>query len=300
VDLRKLLTRPGCAVAVGAHDPAVAKLVEAAGFAAVYVSGSASSTVVGGFADLGLLSFKEMLDHAAHVIAATELPVLCDVDTGFGGPTIVKRTVREYELIGAAGIHIEDQTFPKRCGQTEGATLIGVDEMCAKIAAAKEAQRDDALVVVARTDARQCEGLRGMIARARAYVDAGADAIFPEALLSTEELRQVREEIDAPLVADVPEWGRSPTTPVAELSGAGLSLAIFAVSTMRVALFAVRSFLADLALEQTQQAWLDRMVTRDELDLLLGLSRTREDEQRLADIGARLANEPSSRVTNPR
>src|SRR4051794_37811805 len=121
---RELLSRPGCAMAIGAYDPSVARLVEASGFEMVYVSGSASSTAVTGFTDVGLISFKEMLDNARNVVACTSLPVLCDIDTGNGNVMNVKRTIREYEQIGAAGVHMEDQTFPKRCGQTAGASIV--------------------------------------------------------------------------------------------------------------------------------------------------------------------------------
>lgn len=289
-ELRRILAEPGCAMAVGAYDPVVAKLVERAGFPVVYVSGSASSTCVGGFPDVGLLSFTELLQNARHVVNATSLPALCDVDTGFGNVINVKRTIREFDAIGAAGVHMEDQTFPKRCGQTAGATLIETREMVAKILAAKEAQRSDDFVLIARTDARQCEGFEAAVRRGRAYAAAGADAIFPEALLTPEEFRQYREEVDVPLVIDVPEWGRSPTMTVAELADWGFDLAIFAVSTLRVALGAIRRFLADLEAQRTQRAWIPEMMTRAEMDELLGLTAIREDEERLE----RLAEESSA------
>jgi 2-methylisocitrate lyase-like PEP mutase family enzyme len=283
-ELRRVLAAPGCAMAVGAYDPAVAKLVERAGFPVVYVSGSGSSTAVAGFTDVGLLSFSEMRDNARHIVNATSLPALCDIDTGFGSVTNVKRTIREFEAIGAGGVHIEDQTFPKRCGQTAGATLVEKAEMVAKLYAAQVAQRSDDFVLVVRTDARQCEGLDALVERSRAYVEAGADAIFPEALLEPDEFKRVREELDVPLVIDVPEWGRSPTMTIAELEEWGFDLGIFAISTLRVALAAVRSFLGDLAAEQTQRPWLDGMMTRAELDELVGLPAIRADEERLEQL----------------
>jgi 2-methylisocitrate lyase-like PEP mutase family enzyme len=283
-ELRRVLAAPGCAMAVGAYDPAVAKLVERAGFPVVYVSGSGSSTAVAGFTDVGLLSFSEMRDNARHIVNTTSLPALCDIDTGFGSVTNVKRTIREFEAIGAGGVHIEDQTFPKRCGQTAGATIVEKAEMVAKIYAAKEAQQSDDFVLVVRTDARQAEGLDSLVDRSRAYVEAGADAIFPEALLEPDEFKRVREELDVPLVIDVPEWGRSPTMTIAELEEWGFDLGIFAISPLRVALGAVRSFLGDLAAEQTQRPWLDRMMTRAELDELVGLPAIRADEERLEQL----------------
>ena len=283
-DLRRVLEQPGCAIAVGAYDPAVAKLVERAGFPIVYASGSASATCVAGLPDVGLLSFTELLDNARHIVNATSLPVLCDVDTGFGNATNVKRTIREFEAVGAAGVHIEDQTFPKRCGQTAGAAVIDVSEMAAKIYAAKEAQRGDDFVLVVRTDARQCEGFEAVLERSKAYVAAGADAIFPEALLTADEFRRCREELDVALVIDVPEWGRSPTMTVAELEEWGFDLGIFAVSALRIALGAVRRFLVGLQSERTQKPWIPEMMTRAELDELLGLIAIREDEERLARL----------------
>ena len=283
-EFRRILGQPGCAMAVGAYDPAVAKLVELAGFPVVYVSGSGSSTAVGGFPDVGLLTLSEMLDNARHIINATSTPTLCDIDTGNGNVTNVARTIREFEAIGAAGVHMEDQSFPKRCGQTAGATIIDTAEMAAKIYAAKEAQRDDDFVLIVRTDARQCEGFEETIRRGRAYVEAGADAIFPEALLTPDEFRRYREEIDVPLVIDVPEWGRSPTMTIAELEEWGFDLGIFAVSALRVALGAVREFLSVLSEEQTQKSWIPKMMTRAEMDVLLGLTAIRENEERLEEL----------------
>lgn len=286
---REILGRPGCAMAVGAYDPSVARLVEGAGFEVVYVSGSGSATAVNGFTDVGLISFKEMLDNARNVVAVTSLPTLCDIDTGNGNVINVKRTIGEYQQIGAAGVHIEDQTFPKRCGQTAGASLIPTAEMCAKIYAAKEAA-DDEFVVAVRTDARQTEGMDGVLARSRAYVDAGCDAIFPEALLGPDEFRRTREELPGvALMIDVPEWGRSSTMTVDELEDWGFDLGIFAISAMRVALGAVRAFLGDLRRDRTQRPWLDRMMTRAEVDELLGLPGLREDEERLLALGERAA-----------
>jgi methylisocitrate lyase len=273
-------------MAVGAYDPAVAKLVEKAGAPLVYVSGSGSSTSVGGFTDVGLLSFSEMLHNARHIVAATSLPTICDIDTGFGNVTNVQRTIREFEAIGAAGVHIEDQTFPKRCGQTAGASVVPVGEMQSKIYAAKEAQSADDFVLIVRTDARQCEGMDAVIERGRAYVAAGADALFPEALLTPDEFVRARQELDVPLVIDIPEWGRSPTFTLDELQEWGWQLGIYAISAMRVALFAVRAFLDDLVSQRTQRTWLPEMMTRADVDDLLGLPEIREDEERLTRLFA--------------
>ena len=268
--LRAALASPRCVAAVGAHDPTIARLADQAGFEVLCASGSSTAAVVAGLPDIGLVTFTEMLTHAGHIVAATDRPVLCDIDTGFGGVMNVKRTIREYEAIGAAGVLMEDQTFPKRCGQTAGATTISTAEMVAKIYAAKDAQARDDLVLVARTDARQTEGLDGAIRRCHAYLEAGADAVLPVGLPSEEEFRACAAEIDAPLVTDVPEWGRAPTMTIADLDSWGWSLGVFAVSALRVALHAVREFLDDLAADGTQRPWLTRMETREAMDELIG------------------------------
>jgi methylisocitrate lyase len=286
---RQILHRDGCTAAVGAHDPTVAKLIEEAGFEVVCASGSSTAAVVAGLPDVGLVSFTEMLSHAHNIIAATSLPVFCDADTGFGNLTNVKRTIREYEAAGAAGLFIEDQEFPKRCGQTAGARCIPVAEMQSKVFAAKEAQLDDDFVLVARTDGRSAEGLEGAISRSVAYAKAGADAILPIGLQDPAEFRALREAVDLPLVTDVPEWGRAPTLTLAELDDVGFQLGVFAISAMRVALHAVSAFLGDLHREGTQKAWMDRMMTRQELDALLDLPGVRADEQRVTDLASGLS-----------
>lgn len=299
-ELRRVLAEDGCAAAVGAYDPTVAKLVEEAGFPVVYVSGSATATSVAGFPDVGLLGLSELAENARHIVNAVSVPVLCDVDTGFGNTTSVVRTIREFEALGAAGVHIEDQTFPKRCGQTAGAECIETAEMVSKIYAAKEAQLDDSFVVIVRTDARQCEGLDAMVARCRAYAEAGADALFPEALESHDEFRRVGETLEMPLVIDVPEWGRSPLLSLDELAEFDFDLGIYALSAMRVALAAARGFLGALSRDRTQEPWLDRMMSRDELDQLLGLSATRVEEERLEQLGKLAAGRiPGQRADTP-
>ena len=283
-EFRRILAGAQPGMAIGAYDPVVAKLVERTGFPMVYVSGSGSSSAVGGFTDAGLLSFTEMLANARHIVAATALPTLCDIDTGFGNVTNVKRTIREFESIGAAGVHIEDQTFPKRCGQTLGADIIPVHEMQAKIYAAKEAQRDDSFVLIVRTDARQVLGMDGVIERGQAYIEAGADALFPEALRSPDEFRRAREAFAVPLVIDVPEWGISPTMTMADLEEWGWNLGIYAISALRIAVGAVRGFLGTLHDERTQLSAVSQMATRAEMDELLGLNAIRRDEERIEGL----------------
>lgn len=279
-ELRRVLASPECAMAVGAYDPTVAKLIELVGFPVVYASGSSASSCTIGAPDVGLASFTEVLDHARRVIRATSLPVLCDIDTGYGNVTNVIRTVREFEAAGAAGVHLEDQTFPKRSPNTVGTEVVPLAEMLAKVYAAKEAQLSDEFVLVARTDARQTEGLEGAIRRARAYRQAGADAVFPEGLRSLEEIRQFRDQVDAPLIVHIPEWGRTPLLKVEEVIGSA-NIALFSVSAQRVALGAVSRFLHDLQAVGTQADWLPQMFTRASMAELLGLDGIRSDEDRL-------------------
>ncbi|HYI67383.1 MAG TPA: isocitrate lyase/phosphoenolpyruvate mutase family protein [Candidatus Limnocylindrales bacterium] len=281
---REILSRDDCTAAVGAHDPTVAKLIEQAGFEVICASGSSTAAVIAGLPDVGLVSFTEMLTHAHNIIAATSLPVFCDADTGFGNLTNVKRTVREYESAGAAGLFIEDQVFPKRCGQTEGAECISTREMQSKIFAAKETQSDDDFVLVARTDGRSAEGLEGAISRSVAYAHAGADAILPIGLQNDAEFRALRAAVEVPLITDIPEWGRAPTLTLDELRSVGFQLGVFAVSAMRVSLHAVSAFLRDLRDDGTQIPWLDRMMTRAELDAVLDLPGVRSEEVRLTEL----------------
>jgi len=226
---------------------------------------------VGGFPDVGLLTFTEMLDNARHVINATSLPTLCDVDTGYGNVTNVARTIREFEAVGAAGVHIEDQTFPKRCGQTAGATIVDTAEMQAKIFAAKEAQADDDFVLIVRTDARQCEGFDATIERSRAYIEAGADAIFPEALVNADMFRAFAKAMPGvKLLANMTEFGRTPFFTAGEFEQMGYKMVIWPVSAFRVANKAQAKLYAMLKRDGGAQAMLDQMQTRAELYELIG------------------------------
>src|SRR5439155_5366218 len=188
---RALLAAPGLIIAPGAYDALSARLIEQAGFDVVYMTGSGAANSLLGQPDLGLTTMTEMAGQAARVGAATTLPVVADADTGYGGPLNVRRTVQEYERAGVAALHIEDQTFPKRCGHFAGKSVIPIDEMVAKIKAAVAARSDPDLVVIARSDAAAVEGIDAALKRGRAYQAAGADALFIEAPSSVDELRQI-------------------------------------------------------------------------------------------------------------
>jgi len=254
------------AVAVpGAFNALTAKMAERLGFKAVYLSGGALSAGWAGVPDIGLLTQTEFAEQAAVIARATGLPLLCDADTGFGEALHVERTVRLYEQAGAAGLHLEDQVMPKRCGHLTGKGLIGTDSMCAKIRAAVRSRHDPDFVVIARTDARSVEGFEQALERAKAYRDAGADMIFPEALESAEEFGRFAEAIDVPLLANMTEFGRGPLLSVAELSTLGYRVVLFPLTPFRAAMRAAEETLIALRDQGTQRDRIDRLQTRAEL-----------------------------------
>jgi len=216
--LRGAIAR-GCVVMPGAFNAATARLIERCGFSAVYISGAGLANATAGVPDIGLLTLSEVSQLAGYIADAVSIPALADADTGFGGAENVARTVRTFERIGLAGMHLEDQEFPKRCGHLTGKTLVPVDEMSQKLRAAVSARRDKDFLIVARTDARAVEGLDSAVQRAKAYLEAGADAIFPEALQSAGEFRNFARKVRAPLMANMTEFGKSPFRPSASAGG---------------------------------------------------------------------------------
>jgi methylisocitrate lyase len=278
--LRTLLAGPGIVMVPGAHDALTARLAEEAGFPACYMTGSGTVAALLGLPDVGLITMPEMVMNARYLSGALSIPLICDADTGYGNAINVMRTVREYEAAGAAGLHIEDQVFPKRCGHMEGKAVIPLEEMVGKIRAAREARRDPDLVIIARTDARAVEGVDGAIRRARAYVEAGADAIFPEAPRSVEELARFAAEIPGPLLANMTEFGQTPLVPAAELERLGYRLVIYPVSALRVAHRAIQELFARIKRTGSQAECLDRMAHRQALYELVGLPAIRAAESR--------------------
>jgi methylisocitrate lyase len=253
----------------GVFCPLVARLAERYGFRGVYLSGAALSASMA-LPDIGLVTLSEFVAEARRVSAATALPLLCDADTGFGEALAVERTVREFEAAGVAGIHLEDQHLPKRCGHLSGKTLAEPATMTAKIRAAVAAKRDPDFVLIARTDARGVTGFDDAVDRAKRYVDAGADAIFPEALESPQEFERFAKAVTAPLLANMTEFGKSPLIDAATLGSMGYRLILFPVSTFRSALRAAEATLKDIAAHGTQSRSVDAMLTRAELYDLLG------------------------------
>lgn len=248
----------------GAFSPLVALMIQERGFEGVYVSGAALSADLG-LPDVGLTTLPEIALRGRQIARVTDLPTIIDVDTGFGEPMNAARTVREIEEAGLAGCHIEDQMSPKRCGHLDNKALISRTDMARKIRAAADAKRDPDFLLMARTDARASEGLAAAIDRARAYVDAGADAIFPEALTDPREYEAFRAAFDVPLLANMTEFGKTPLLTRDELAGLGYNIAIYPVTSLRLAMFGVERGLATLAEEGTQAALLDSMQTRARL-----------------------------------
>ena len=253
----------------GVPNASMARKVEQAGFEAVYVSGAGLANSTAGVPDIGLLSMEEVARLAGYVAHAVRIPAIVDADTGFGEGEQVAQTIRELEKAGLAGCHIEDQEFPKRCGHLAGKSIVDVKAMVGRIEAAVGARRDRDFMIVARTDARGAEDFKSSVKRAAAYVEAGADAIFPEALQSADEFRDFAREINAPLMANMTEFGKSPLLSFRELADVGYRMIIFPQSAFRVSMKASEEFFRALKRSGTQNDWLDQMQTRQELyDLL--------------------------------
>ena len=270
--LRELIAQ-GTVVLPGAFNALTAMQIERAGFDAVYVSG-AGIAAARGLPDIGLLSMTEVVADAGAIARSVAIPALADADTGYGPPLSVMRTVEVFEQAGLAGLHLEDQESPKKCGHLPDKRLVAVAEMAQKIGAAAQARRDRDFLIVARTDARAVEGLDGAVKRARAYVNAGADAIFPEALESAEEFKAFaqalkKDRLAVPLVANMTEFGKTPYLTVKEFEALGYRLVLFPVTALRVATQAIEAMLEELRSLGTQQRSLDKMQTRQRLYELL-------------------------------
>jgi methylisocitrate lyase len=265
--LAALWAEPAILGLPGAHDPLAALLARRAGFRALYLSGAGLAASLA-LPDLGILTLGELAYFTRAIARASGLPVLVDGDTGYGEVLNAVRLVRELEDAGAAAVQLEDQVLPKKCGHLSDKRLVSPEEMARKIAAVRRTARH--LRVVARTDAVELEGLDRAIARARLYREAGAHAIFPEALRTPEELRAFAGAVPGPLLANMTEFGRTPLLPAAELARLGYKMVIWPVSALRVAARAMEAFYADLGREGSQAAWLGRMQTRRELYELIG------------------------------
>ncbi|GAA4137587.1 methylisocitrate lyase [Leifsonia shinshuensis] len=248
----------------GAFNPLSARLVERKGFEGVYISGAVLSAELG-LPDIGLTTLTEVAGRSAQIARMTDLPTLVDADTGFGEPMNVARTVQTLEDAGVAGLHIEDQVNPKRCGHLDGKQVVDEDTALKRIRAAADARRDPNLLIMARTDIRAVEGLEAAIDRAKALVDAGADAIFPEAMADLSEFEAVRRAVDVPILANMTEFGKSDLFTVDQLRDIGVNIVIWPVSLLRLAMGAAERGLDQLLAEGTLEPMLGSMQHRAEL-----------------------------------
>ncbi|MGD9531526.1 isocitrate lyase/PEP mutase family protein [Pseudonocardia sp.] len=280
--LRALLAGPAPVLAPGAYDALSARLVEQVGFGAVYMTGFGTTASLLGRPDVGLLGGEEMIANARRMVAAVDVPVIADADTGYGNAVNVLRTVASYEQAGVAGIHLEDQVSPKRCGHMTGKAVIDREEMAGKIRAAVAARRDPDLVLIARTDAAAVEGLDAALDRARAYADAGADLLFVEAPTSEDDIGRVAAELRgaAPLVFNWAEGGRTPPIGLDRIAELGFALVLFPIGTLLAATAGIRAFLETLRADGTPVAALPGLPGFDEFTDLVGLAEVRELERR--------------------
>ena len=284
--LRELLAGPDLIVAPGAYDALSARLIAQAGFPAVYMTGFGTAASVLGQPDVGLLTMSEMVSRAAAIAAviasvAGDLPLIADADTGYGNPINVRRTIREYERAGVAGLHIEDQVWPKKCGHMEGKQVIPMDEMVQKIRAAVDARQDPDFVIIARTDANAVHGLEDAIRRGKAYHEAGADVIFIEAPRSMTELRSIAQAFPGvPLLFNWAESGKTPPLPLEEIRTLGFKLVIFPVSLLFAAMYSMIGLLEVLKQGQTPASYSSQMVTFSQFTDHIGLPDIQALEKR--------------------
>lgn len=269
---RQMLKEPGIIVAPGAYDCLTAKIIEQAGFPAVYMTGAGTSVARLGYPDLALATMTEMVASAADIVAAVDVPVIADADTGYGGPLNIQRTVRQYERTGVSAIHIEDQEFPKRCGHLDDKLVIPEDDMVRKIQAAIDARTDDDFTIIVRTDALAVTDWDDTMRRCDAYVEAGADVLFIEALRTPEEAEQVARNFDVPLLYNFVETGKSPPIPVQELERMGFKMVIFPVSALLTVCRVVGNLMGELMERGTTADLMDDMTSVHECFDLMGLS----------------------------
>jgi 2-methylisocitrate lyase-like PEP mutase family enzyme len=269
--LRAILGRPAPLVLPGCSDALTARIAERAGFEAVYATGAGIANAMLGLPDVGLATMTEVVDQVARIVAAVEVPVVADIDTGFGNAINARRAMAEFERAGVAAIQIEDQVFPKRCGHFGAVQVVALAEMLAKLRAVLDARRDPALVVIARTDALAVDGFEAAVDRAKAFAEAGADVVFVEAPTSEEQLRALPGRVSAPLLVNMVEGGRTPQLGAAELAAMGYRIVLFANAAMRVAARAVAGALAELRTTGDSRGLHDRMLGWDERQALVGL-----------------------------
>ena len=282
--LRALLSKPGYTVVPGAHDTLTAKLVELAGFDGVYLTGGGYSRACG-YPDIGLLTMTEITQYISRTVDALEIPVIADMDAGYGNALNVIRAVREYEKTGVAAFHLEDQVSPKKCGHYEGKQLVSRQEMIGKIKAAVDTRRDADMVIIARSDARAVEGLQASIDRVNAYLEAGADVGFVEAPQSAEELASAARQLTKPALANIFEGGKTPALPAAQLEAMGYRIGIYPSQTHRAAIAAAKRVLAVLKRDGDTAAIESELATFNDREDAVNAAKWRELETRyLKDV----------------
>ncbi len=282
--LRNLIKAGGPGIVPGATDCFTARIIEEAGFPVIYVTGGGTANTYLGGPDIGLVTLNELAGQVERISDAVSVPVIADCDTGFGGVANVKRTIRAYERAGAAGLHIEDQVFPKRCGHFDGKAVVSIEDMLYRLQAALDARTDPDFLIIARTDARGPEGFDSALERAHAYLELGADAIFVEAPSSREELERIgREFRGTPLIANMVERSRTPLLPEKELLAMGFNIILYANAALYLGSFAIRKGLEVLKKERTTESLLDRMTTFQERQQLIGLAKVDAAERELVE-----------------
>jgi methylisocitrate lyase len=277
---KKLVLDKEILILPGAYDALSAKIVEQAGFKAVTLGGYPTSASLLAKPDVSLLTLTEMVNHARYIAESVRIPLFVDGDTGHGNVTNVARTVRLFENAGVAGLFIEDQVFPKRCGHMEGKQVIMTEEMIAKIKAAVDARTDDDLMLMARTDSLAVYGIDEAIERGNRFAEAGADIIFIEAPPSVEDMRRICREVKAPMSANMVEGGKTPILTAKELQDIGYSIVTFPLSTVYAAAWAVRMVMEELAARGTTTGTRDKMITFNDFNQLVGLEDVRANERR--------------------
>jgi carboxyvinyl-carboxyphosphonate phosphorylmutase len=281
--LRQMLKAPGIVVAPGAYDCLTARIIQQAGFPAVYMTGAGTSIARLGYPDLALATMTEMVANAAAIAATVEVPVIADADTGYGGILNVRRTVRQYERAGVAAVHIEDQEFPKRCGHLDNKRVIPVEDMVRKVRAAVDARTDPDFAIIVRTDALAVTGWDDTMRRCDAYVRAGADVLFVEALRTPEEAERAARGFGVPLLYNFVETGKSPLLPVPELERLGFKLVIFPVSALLTVCQVVGKLMGELKQRGTTAHLMDRMSSLHQCFETAGLSEMLAQDVRYAE-----------------
>lgn len=267
--LRNLISSGRAIAAPGGFNAICAKIIEKIGFELLYISGAGISNGVGGYPDIGFMTATEMATQAGYTARSVNLPAIADADNGYGEAINVFRTVQEYERQGLAGVHIEDQIIPKRCGHLDGKQLISTEAMAEKVSAACEARIDKDFLIIARVDSKAVYGFDDAVARANAYMAAGADMIFAEALTTPEEFKEFAKQVNAPLLANMTEFGKTPMIPLQDFEDFGYNIVIYPMTAFRIMMKAIEDALGVLYNEGTQGGILDKMTTRKDLYELL-------------------------------